>query len=536
MAVFRPCRAAAAPNVVSDSVGSNYPFWDKVENGQGAFTPPEGSVTIVGKIIGGKFGWDDNPGTGAAQAFNGNLGDVYDMNENWDSGIVWDDQYAGIWADEPYILTCFRVLPTTDADWQAERLNLAAVQGSNDGVNWTTLYQFDHAATVGDTNFIEVTQFENNTGYTMFRYKRLEAHTDCRELEFYGYVVGSQSGSGTGTDQNPTTSDVTVIGADDIDLTNVMEAKTYSDGEIFGMKLPYRIYLPESYSESGNYCLLIHIHGAGERGSNNIAQIAQKDQTELIRRILGDDELSQKFIIIAPQCPSNSIWVTMDWGPGTYSIDAMQQTVPMKLLVSLLQNEILENYAIDPDRIYVTGISAGGFATWDLICRYPDLFAAAIPVCGGCDATYAEAIKDIPIRIYHSSDDTIVSDAGSRQMYEELKKLGADVEFYDTKPWGHGAWGKAYAEKDLLSWMMSKVRPVRPDNTETVTTAELTETANPESSGSRLEEAASSEGMAETETNGMTGLWVIVVSCVIVFAVAAVIFVSVKKAGKKKRT
>ncbi|MBP0990040.1 MAG: prolyl oligopeptidase family serine peptidase, partial [Oscillospiraceae bacterium] len=213
-----------------------------------------------------------------------------------------------------------------------------------------------------------------------------------------------------------------------------------------------------------------------------------------------------------------------------------QQTVPMKLLVSLLQNEILENYAIDPDRIYVTGISAGGFATWDLICRYPDLFAAAIPVCGGCDVNYAEAIKDIPIRIYHSSDDTIVSDAGSRQMYEELKKLGADVEFYDTKPWGHGAWGKAYAEKDLLSWMMSKVRPVRPDNTETVTTAELTETANPESSGSRLEEAVSSDGIAETETNGMTGLWVIVVSCVIVFAVAAVIFVSVKKAGKKKRT
>ncbi len=199
--------AAADPNVVSESVGSNYPFWDKVENGQGSFTPPEGSVTIVGKIIGGKFGWDDNPGTGAAQAFNGNLGDVYDMNENWDSGIVWDDQYAGIWADEPYILTCFRVLPTTDADWQAERLNLAAVQGSNDGVNWTTLYQFDHAATVGDTNFVEVTEFENNTGYTMFRYKRLDAHTDCRELEFYGYVVGSQS------DSSPTTSDVIIISA-----------------------------------------------------------------------------------------------------------------------------------------------------------------------------------------------------------------------------------------------------------------------------------------------------------------------------------
>ncbi len=204
---------AADPNVVSESVGSNYPFWDKVENGQGAFTPPEGSVTIVGKIIGGDLGWDGNPGTGAAQAFNGNLGDVYDMNEKWDSGIVWDDQYAGIWADEPYILTCFRVLPTTDADWQADRLRLAAVQGSNDGVTWTTLYQFDHAATVGDTNFVEVTTFENNTGYTMFRYKRLEDHTDCRELEFYGYVVGSQSDSGSDTENNPTTSDVIVITA-----------------------------------------------------------------------------------------------------------------------------------------------------------------------------------------------------------------------------------------------------------------------------------------------------------------------------------
>ncbi len=265
--------------------------------------------------------------------------------------------------------------------------------------------------------------------------------------------------------------------AADIDLITVMEAKTYSDKDMSGLNIPYRIYLPESYSVSGSYCLLVHIHGAGERGNNNTAQIAQKDQTELIRRIIGDGELSKKFIIVAPQCPSNSIWVTMNWGPGTYSIDETSQTVPMKLLVSLIQNEILEKYAIDRDRIYVTGISAGGFATWDLICRYPGLFAAAIPVCGGCDVTYAEAIKDIPIRIYHSSDDTIVSDTGSRQMYEELKKIGADVEFFDTKPWGHGAWGKAYADADIINWMVSKVRAERQVDSESNISILLSETA-----------------------------------------------------------
>ncbi len=315
------------------------------------------------------------------------------------------------------------------------------------------------------------------------------------------------------------------VAANDLKLTDVMEAKTYSNSDISKkMELPYRIYVPNSYSESEKYSLLIHIHGAGERGSDNTAQIAQNDQTALIRRVISDKKFGEQFIIIAPQCPVNNIWVTMNWSSGTYSIEETPQTIPMKLLVSLLNDEILKNYSVDTRRIYVTGLSAGGYATWDLICRYPDMFAAAIPVCGGCDVSYAEAIKDIPIRIYHSSDDTIVSDTGSRGMFNELRKLGADVDFFDTKPWGHGAWGEAYADSDIINWMVSKVRTEHQVNSESAISVPLFETAV-KSTSAIIE---SEDSTTAQNKNGWIVFWIAGFLCITAaFAVAVIL--------KKKR-
>ncbi len=245
-----------------------------------------------------------------------------------------------------------------------------------------------------------------------------------------------------------------------INLAEVMQAKRYADLDISkNATMPYRLYLPESYSVEKSYSLLVHIHGAGERGNNNSSQIASDSQTALMRRIISDSQLREQFIIVAPQCPSDDIWVTYDWYPGTYSIKDTPQTQSMRLLVSLLQKEIIRNYSVDTKRIYVTGLSAGGYATWDLVCRYPHMFAAAIPVCGGCDTSYAEVIKDIPIRIYHSENDTIVLNKGSVKMFSLLSELGSDVVFTDTAPYGHDAWIKAYSDKELIQWMISKVGP-----------------------------------------------------------------------------
>jgi len=173
---------AFAVSAVADlgAPGAKYP-------GSG-YAPAQGSIILKGTVIGAATGWDGNPALGASAAFNGNLGDCYDQRVTGDVA----NEYPGMRMDEPYILTAARVLPTTDADWQAARMKGAAIQGSNDGDVWTTLYYFEEAAVVGSRDFVTVTEFGHNTGYTMFRYCNIVGgHTDCRELEFYGYPADS---------------------------------------------------------------------------------------------------------------------------------------------------------------------------------------------------------------------------------------------------------------------------------------------------------------------------------------------------------
>lgn len=171
---------AAAP-IVGD-VGSNYPNLTD-------YTLPAGSSIIVGEVIGAATGWDYNPYTGALAAFDGDHGNCYDQRVTAD----YENEYAGIKADKKYILTATRILPITDVDWQAERMNGMAIQGSNDGDTWATLWQSDKAATLNDTNFITVTDFVNNDGYTMFRICNITGnHTAYRELQFFGYDAANK--------------------------------------------------------------------------------------------------------------------------------------------------------------------------------------------------------------------------------------------------------------------------------------------------------------------------------------------------------
>ena len=254
------------------------------------------------------------------------------------------------------------------------------------------------------------------------------------------------------------------VGAARVTVTDVMKAREYTDSTISTESLPYRLYIPESYSPDHSYYLLLHLHGAGECGEDNLKQIANGDMTRLIYRILNDEALREQFIIVAPQCPQDKRWVEKEWGAGTYSVDSTPQSIPSQQVMSLLQKEITVKYNVDAERIYVTGLSMGGFATWDLICRYPEYFAAAIPVCGGADASYADKIKHIPIWTFHSSNDQIVDPTGTYDMVTALRKLGADITYTKTDEgtkndaMGHSAWAPAYREEELLSWLLSKTK------------------------------------------------------------------------------
>ncbi|MDD4496475.1 MAG: prolyl oligopeptidase family serine peptidase, partial [Eubacteriales bacterium] len=118
-----------------------------------------------------------------------------------------------------------------------------------------------------------------------------------------------------------------------------------------------------------------------------------------------------------------------------------------------------KEYSIDKSRIYVTGLSLGGFGTWDIISRHPELFAAAIPVCGGGDPSYAEVLVDMPIWTFHGSADSIVPVEGTREMVEALKAAGSElIKYTEYENAEHNVWNMAYVEDDLLTWLFGSTK------------------------------------------------------------------------------
>ena len=132
----------------------------------------------------------------------------------------------------------------------------------------------------------------------------------------------------------------------------------------------------------------------------------------------------------------------------------------MELLFGLL-DELKETLPVDQSRIYLSGLSMGGFGTFDAIMRRPNEFAVAMPICGGGDITRADEIAHIPLWIFHGADDPVVPADLSREMDEALQKVGGNVRYTEYDGVSHDSWNNAFAEKDYLSWMFSQVRLVR---------------------------------------------------------------------------
>jgi predicted peptidase len=131
--------------------------------------------------------------------------------------------------------------------------------------------------------------------------------------------------------------------------------------------------------------------------------------------------------------------------------------IPLRTALELL-NMIEDNYPIDPDRIYVTGISMGGYAAWEALIRHPQRFAAAIPVCGGGDVSHADRVKNIPVWAFHGADDPVVPVECSRSMIKMIKNAGGQPLYTEYPGAGHNSWDRAYAEPELLSWLFSQKR------------------------------------------------------------------------------
>ena len=229
---------------------------------------------------------------------------------------------------------------------------------------------------------------------------------------------------------------------------DLLEKKTYTDAD--GKKLPYRLLQPMTVDPKQRYPLVVFLHGSGERGDDNEKQLLL-GVPEFLKP---ENRKDYPCFLIAPQCPEGKKWVEVDWGAES-SVQPKEPSEPMALLLGLIE-QLPKDYPIDPKRIYVTGLSMGGFGTWDVIARRPDLFAAAAPICGGGDENTAPKIAKIPIWAFHGSKDSTVRVSRTLYMIEALKKAGGDPGYTIYPGEGHASWIPAYRDPQLMNWLFAQ--------------------------------------------------------------------------------
>ena len=231
------------------------------------------------------------------------------------------------------------------------------------------------------------------------------------------------------------------------DVATRLEAREFtgSDGAVFR----YR-WVEKLPKDGGKVPLVLFLHGAGERGTDNTAQL-KYGVKELLDWL---DAHEKGYRIVAGQVPHGKRWVEVDWGATGHKMP-QKPSETMALQIELL-DRLLADPATDGSRVYVTGISMGGYGTWDLVCRRPEVFAAAMPVCGGADVAQAARVAEVPIWVFHGDSDSVVPVCRSRNMVAALWQCGGKVRYREYPGVGHNCWTPTYADKDVLKWFFGQ--------------------------------------------------------------------------------
>ncbi len=232
--------------------------------------------------------------------------------------------------------------------------------------------------------------------------------------------------------------------------TTLFEALHYVYGND---TLPCRIYRSmkaDTMTEAPP--LVIFLHGAGERGNDNCAQL-----THCVRYFLVDSITNHyPFLLVVPQCPEGKRWVNTDWSLPEHQMEP-EPTTEMQAVFALMDS-LIGSSIVDARRVYICGISMGGFGVWDALQRQPKRFAGAIAICGGGDPAYAGALKNLPIFIFHGMRDGVVNPSRSRQMYDALRMAGNQKVTLVTYPeLGHVCWDEAFSSPGIFNWLFGRI-------------------------------------------------------------------------------
>lgn len=267
-----------------------------------------------------------------------------------------------------------------------------------------------------------------------------------------------------------------------------------------GQRLLYRILQPKADKAADPLPLLLFLHGLGERGSDNTLQL--KHGLEMIASDSGMEQFPA--IVIAPQCPADQVWSgTLEERDGQPKLQATP-TVAMQLTMELLDS-IQLTHNIDPDRIYVTGLSMGGFGTVDLVARRPRIFAAAAALCGGGDSSkpVARRMRDTPFWFIHGDQDEEVNVNRSREVVAALESVGASPRYSELAGYGHNVWDAAYSDSSLFAWMFNQSRSGVIDQQleqQQIASATPTTTTGPTTTSAATAKAPASEPEAKEST------------------------------------
>lgn len=212
--------------------------------------------------------------------------------------------------------------------------------------------------------------------------------------------------------------------------------KRYDFPKTDGKTLGYTVFLPESFSKDTAYPLILSLHGAGERG--NGADELEKATDIGLGKYIKLEQMQVNAIVLCPQCPKDRVWNQLIFDTR-------------ELLL-----KIADEYGADKKKISVTGMSMGGFGTWEMGMQFPELFSALAPICGGGMAWRTPALKGKPIWAFHGDADNVVAISNSMDMVNGARKNGADVKFTIFNNVMHNSWDPAYLDTKVIDWLISK--------------------------------------------------------------------------------
>lgn len=208
-------------------------------------------------------------------------------------------------------------------------------------------------------------------------------------------------------------------------------------------EIEYLLYVPEAKEgkKGEKIPVMLFLHGAGERGTN-VTKVAVHGPPRLIKQ-----KKDLPFIVISPQCPSGEYWK-----PG--------------VLLQLVK-AVMEKYGGDPERVYLTGLSMGGYGSWTLGLTHPEKFAAVVPICGGGNTIdillppprKTAALKNLPVWAFHGAKDEAVKVSESERMVAELKRIGNPAKLTIYPEAGHDSWTETYDNQEVYDWLLEHKRP-----------------------------------------------------------------------------